>query len=139
MKAFLGKHPKEIKSVFKHFPLQAQGKPVEILEMIAACQDLEREAFWPVHDFFFSSEGQSLIKGEKAVVKKKIEEILKEKGYDPKADQAALTTGNGKKRVEEDLALGNKLRVKGTPMTLINGEMVRNPVTDKLLNQHLQK
>jgi hypothetical protein len=62
-----------------------------------------------------------------------------EKGYDPKAYQAALETGNGRKRGEEDLALGNKLRVKGTPMTLINGEMVRNPVTDPLLNQSLQK
>ena len=139
LKEFLEKHPKEIKYVFKHFPLQGQGKPVEISEMIAACQELGREAFWPIHDFFFSSEGQSLVKGEKAAVKKKIEEILKEKGYDPKAYQAALETGKGKKRVEEDLALGNKLRVKGTPTTLINGEFVRNPVTDNLLSQYLKK
>ena len=139
MKEFLEKYPKEIKYVFKHFPLQAQGRPFEVSEMIAASEELGKEAFWPVHDFFFSNEGQDLIKGEKAAVKKKIEEILKEKGYDPKAYQAALEMGKGKKRVEEDLALGNKLRVKGTPTTLINGEFVRNPVTDNLLNQYLKK
>ena len=137
MKGLLEKYPKEIKYVFKHYPLQAQGKPFDVSEMVAAVQEVNPEAFWLVHDFLFTEEGQTLLKEEREMVKKKIEELLKKKAYNVAAFNAALAAGKGKKTVEEDLAVGKKIRVRGTPTTLINGDLVRPPLTEKTIEQYL--
>ena len=135
----MGKRSKEVKYVFKHFPLQTEGKPFEISEMVAATQEVSSEAFWTIHDFLFSQEGQEVLKGEKEGIKQKLEEKLKEKGFDEKAFVAALENGKGKKRVQDDLAVGNKVRVRGTPTTIMNGDQVRSPVTEQVLDQYLKK
>ena len=139
MKELLDKYPNDLQYVFKHFPLQPQGKSFEFSEMAAAVQEVSPEAFWVIHDFLLSNEGQTLLKGEKDPVKKKIEEILKEKGYDVAAFQSALASGKGKKRVEEDIAAGKKIQVRGTPTTIVNGDLVRAPLTDKVVEQYLTK
>lgn len=137
MKESIEKHPKEVKYVFKHFPLQTQGMTFDLSVMVAAVQEVSNEAFWVVHDFMFSDEGQALGKGEKEAAKQKIEEILKGKGYNVKAFETALETGKAKKRVEEDMALGNKIRVTGTPTAIVNGDYIRGSLPDKALEQYL--
>ena len=139
IKELMEKHPQDIKYVFKHFPLQSLGKSFELSEMVAAAQELSQEAFWVIHDFLFSDEGQALVKEEKGKIKEKIEQILKEKAYDVKAFQIALETGKGKKRVEGDLISGEKVPVMGTPTTLINGDFIKGGVTDKALERYLGK
>jgi len=138
MKELLGRYPEEIRYVFKHFPLQPKGIQFELSEMAAATQEVSQEAFWAVHDFFFSDQGQTLVNKDKEVLKKKIEEILKEKGYDEKLFQAALETGKGKKRVEEDILTGNKIGVGGTPSIVINGDFIGSSITDKMVEQYLK-
>jgi protein-disulfide isomerase len=139
MKELMDKYPQDIKYVFKHFPLQPQGKPFELSEIVAATQEVSNEAFWVIHDFFFSEEGQAFVNKEKEVLKQKIEEILKGKGYDEKVFQIALETGKGRKRLEEDILLGNKMGVRGTPTTIINGDFVGSSLTDKMIEQYLGK
>jgi len=139
MKELTDKYPQDIKYVFKHFPLQPQGKPFELSEMVAATQEVDKDAFWIIHDFFFSDEGQAFVGKEKEVLKQKIEEILKGKGYDVGAFQTALEMGKGKKRVEEDMVLGNKFGVRGTPTMIINGDFVGSTLTDKMVEQYLGK
>ncbi len=139
MKEWMEKHPQDIRYVFKHFLFQSQGKAFDLSEMAAAAQKISNEAFWTVHDFFFSNEGQALMKEEKNGMRPKIEQILKEKGYDAKSFHAALETGQGRRKVEEDMALGKNMRVTGTPTILVNGEFVVNPITDKTFEQYLKK
>jgi protein-disulfide isomerase len=139
MQEVLGKRPQDVKYVFKHFPLQAQGKAFDISEMVAATQEVSSEAFWTVHDYLFTPEGQSVLSGDKEAIRKKIDEKLNEKGFDGKVFLAALEAGKGKKRVQEDVALGTKLRVRGTPTTIMNGDQVRSPITDQVLDQYLKK
>jgi protein-disulfide isomerase len=138
MKELLGKHPQEIRYVFKHFPLQPKGIQFELSEMAAATQEVSQEAFWAVHDFFFSNEGQAFVNKDKEVLKKKIEEILKGKGYDEKLFQTALETGKGKKKVEEDILTGNKIGVRGTPSVVVNGDFIGSAITDKMVEQYLK-
>jgi protein-disulfide isomerase len=138
MKDLLGKYPQEIRYVFKHFPLQPMGTQFELSEMAAATQEVSQEAFWAVHDFFFSEEGQTYVKKDREVLKKKIEEILKEKGYDVKLFQTALETGKGKKKVEEDIHTGSKIGVRATPSIVINGDFIGSAITDKMLEQYLK-
>ena len=139
MKEFLEKHPQGIKYVFKHFPLESQKQSFDFSVMVAAVQEVSNEAFWFIHDFMFSNEGQTLAKGDKAAAKQKIEEMLKEKGYDVKAFQDALETGKGQRRVEEDMAVGRKIRVTGTPTTILNGHYIVGPLPDKVLEGFIGK
>jgi protein-disulfide isomerase len=138
IKELLGKYPQEIRYVFKHFPLQPKGIQFELSEMAAATQEVSQEAFWAVHDFFFSDEGQPFVNKDKEVLKKKIAEILKEKGYDEKVFQTALETGKARKKVEEDILTGNKIGVKGTPSIVINGDFIGSTITDKMVEQYLK-
>jgi protein-disulfide isomerase len=138
MKELLGKYPQEIRYVFKHFPLQPKGIQFELSEMAAATQEVSPEAFWAVHDFFFSDEGQAFVNKDREVLKKKIEEILKGKGYDEKVFQTALETGKGKKKVEEDILTGNKIGVRGTPSIVVNGDFIGSAITDKMVEQYLK-
>jgi len=138
MKELLGKYPQEIRYVFKHFPLQPRGIQFELSEMAAATQEVGQEAFWAVHDFFFSDEGQNLVRKERDVLKKKIEEILKEKAFDEKLFQTALETGRGKKKVEEDILIGNRIGVTGTPSIVINGDFIGSTITDKMVEQYMK-
>ena len=139
MKEFLGKYPQDLRYVFKHYPLQRQGKPFDLSAMITAVEEVNKEAFWLIHDYLFSEEGQVFVKGTNEAMKQKVEQILKEKGYDVQAFQNALETGKGKKRVEEDLAVGDKIRVRGTPTVILNGTFVINPLTEKMLEGYLGK
>ena len=87
----------------------------------------------------FSNQGQALAKGDKEAERQKIEEILKEKGYDVKAFQDALESGKGQRRVEEDMAVGSKIKVRGTPTTILNGSYIVGPLPDKVLEGFIGK
>jgi protein-disulfide isomerase len=136
---FMEKSPKDVRYVFKHFPFQGPGKTAELSELAAAAQELGNDAFWLVHDFLFSKEGQAMVKGDKKAVRKKLEGLLKEKGFDLAALQTALEKGSARKRVEEDIALGKNYQIRGTPTTIINGEMQMQALTDKVLDQYMGK
>jgi protein-disulfide isomerase len=138
-KELLGKYPKEITYVFKHFPLQGNGKARELSEMVAATQMVGNEAFWEIHDFFFSDEGQALINDDAGRLRLRIEVILRQKGFDVKAFQTALNTRYGKFRVDEDVALGTKIGVNATPSAVINGDFVRGTLPEKAIEKYLGK
>jgi protein-disulfide isomerase len=135
----IAKYSKNIRYVFKHFPLQTQGKTIELSEMAAAARQLSDEAFWIVHDMLFSSEGQALVKGEIGPLKQKVGQILKDKGYDLNVFESFLESGSAKLQVQRDLALGNKMRVISTPTKVVNGDVIIGSAGDQALEQYLKK
>jgi len=135
----LQNYPQDIKYVFKHFPLQPNGKARDLSEMVAAVQMVSNEAFWAIHDFFFSDEGQAIINNGKEQLRLRIEIILKQKGWDVKAFQTAMNTGYGKARVEEDVAVGARIGVSGTPSAVINGNFVSGLLPEKTIAMYLGK
>ena len=139
MKGFLGKYPQDIQYVFKNYPLQRQGKAFDLSAMISALEEVNKEAFWLIHDFMFSEEGQVFVKAGNDAVKQKIEQLLRERGYSLQVFKDALETGKGKKRVEENLAVGAKIQVRGTPTMILNGSFVTNPLTEKMIEGYLGK
>jgi protein-disulfide isomerase len=106
--------------------------------MAAAAQEVNNEAFWAVHDFLFSEEGHAYAAAGKESVKRKIEVILEEKGYDVKAFRSALETGGGKKRVEEDMTVGKRIPVSGTPTKVINGDVIPGSTQTGILEKYLK-
>ena len=132
------KYPEDIRYIFKNFPFQRQGKAFELSEMAAAAEEISNEAFWAVHDFLFSAEGQAFATVGKEATKKKLEQILKEKGYDVKAFQSALETGTARKRVEEDMAAGKRIPVSGTPTKVVNGDIIVGSTPESVLERYLK-
>ena len=139
IKELLEKHPQDLRYVFKHFPLQPQGKPFDLSALVAATQEVSSEAFWHVHDFLFTDEGQKIVRLETGKVKEKIEELLKEKGFDVQPFQTAWENGAGKRKVEEDLTIGRKIQVSGTPTTIVNGYLQRGGVSDETIHKYMKE
>lgn len=135
----LRKYPKEFKYIFKHFPFQPQGKTFELSELAAAAQEVSNEAFWVIHDFFFTKEGQDLTRSERETIKQKVEQLLKGKGYDTQNFQTALETGKARNRVLEDMALANKFRLTSTPTKIINGDIIVGLTAESTLERYLGK
>ncbi|NWF91637.1 MAG: thioredoxin domain-containing protein [Syntrophaceae bacterium] len=133
------RYPQDFKYIFKHFPFQSQGKTFELSEFAAAAQEVSNEAFWLIHDFFFTREGQNVANLDKGAVKQKVEQLLKGKGYDLKIFQSALETGRARDRVLEDMALANKLRLTSTPAKIVNGDMIVGLSPDSTLERYLGK
>jgi len=133
------RYPQDFKYVFKHFPFQPQGRTFELSEMAAAAQEISNEAFWVVHDFFFTKEGQDMANLEKGAVKQKVEQLLKGKGYDVKLFQSALETGRARNRVLEDMALADRLRLTSTPTKIVNGDIIVGSSPDNVLERYLGK
>lgn len=139
MEKMLERHPQTIRYIFKHFPLKSLQGSFELSEIAASAQFISDEAFWLVHDFFFSPEGQMIVREEMSVVTKKVEEVLKEKGFDIKEFRSALETGKGWKKVMEDIAVGNKIPVMGTPTVIVNGDFISGEFNDRVLERYLKK
>ncbi len=135
----LERYPQAIRYVFKHFPLKSLQGSFELSEIAASAQFISDEAFWLVHDFFFSPEGQIIVQEEISVITKKVEEVLKEKGFDIKEFKSALETGKGKKKVMEDIAVGNKIPVMGTPTVIVNGDFISGEFNDRVLERYLKR
>ncbi len=139
MEKMLERHPQMIRYVFKHFPLKSLQGSFELSEIAASAQVLSDEAFWMIHDFFFSPEGQMTVREEVSVVTRKVEEILRGKGFDVKIFKAALESGRGRKKVMEDIDVGNKVPIMGTPSIIINGDFINEEVTDQVLERYLRR
>jgi protein-disulfide isomerase len=135
----LKKYPKEIKYVFKHFPFESRGKAFDLSEIAAAAQAISNEAFWAVHDFLFSNEGQAIASLERETMTEQIEQMLKGKGYDVEPFRSAFVTGKAKKRVQEDMAIGNSLHVTGTPTKIINGDIFVGSTPEDVVESYLRK
>lgn len=133
------RYPEDLKYIFKHFPFEPQGKTFELSEMAAAAQEVDNGAFWIVHDFFFTKEGQEIARLEKESIKLKIEQLLKERGYNLINFKSALESGNAKKRVLEDMALGNRYRMTSTPTKIINGDMIIGLSQNNVIERYLGK
>jgi protein-disulfide isomerase len=139
LKGLLQKYPKEIRYIFKHFPFQPVGRTFDLSEMAAAAREVSLEAFWLVHDFLFTTEGQSVANLDRKAVQLKIERLLREKNHDVKGFQLALENEKAKKRVLEDMALGNKIRLTSTPTKIVNGDVIVGLTPDSTLERYLGK
>ena len=139
IKELMDKYPADIRYIFKHFPFQTEGKAFELSEIAAAAQEVDQEAFWLVHDFLFTSEGQAVTNLERKGVQSKIEQLLREKNHDVKAFVSALETGKAKRRVLEDMAVGNRIRVTATPTKIVNGDIIVGSTGNDVLEKYLSE
>ncbi len=120
LKQLAAKYPQKLRVVFKHFPLSFHetARPLAIASMAAQ----EQGRFWEFHDEIFKNAG-SLQATDAA-----IEGYAKAAGLDVerfKRDRKEKAEAYNR-RVDEEIALGNTIDVRGTPTLFINGKKVQD-------------
>lgn len=108
---------KSVRVVFRHFPLSFH--PNAHLTAQASLAANEQGKFWEFHDLVFQN--------QKALTRPDLEKYASEAGLNMAKFKAALDSEKFKKQVDDDMALGQKVYVQGTPTMFINGVRVPNP------------
>ncbi len=114
----LGKYPKEVKLVFKHYPLPPNIHPLALPAAQAAAAAQEQGRFWEVHD--------RLMRDGPQLNLEKIRQIARDSGLDMKKFEADLSGAKVIARVEDDVRQAQAAGVRGTPAVYVNGRLLRN-------------
>ena len=114
----LEKYPRDVKLVFKHFPLSfhAAAKPATIASLAAQ----EQGKFWEMHDVLFAN--------FRTLSTSKLEDYAREAGLDIERWRQDLLDNQERYAgiAEEDYNLGISVSVRGTPTLFVNGVKVQD-------------
>lgn len=117
MDQVLAAYPKEVRFIYKQFPLE-QIHQNAMPAAKAAAAAANQGKFWEMHDELFKISRN--LSGEE--IRKKAELI----GLDMKKFDADMASPVTEKAVREDLEVGRGADVQGTPTFFINGKRVMN-------------
>jgi protein-disulfide isomerase len=107
-------YPNDVRILFRHNPLPFHNNAAPAAEAAVAAE--MQGKFWEMHDKLFADQND--------LERPALELHAVELGLDLTAFRAALAAHAGKARVDEDLALGRRLGVRGTPSFFIDGRPV---------------
>lgn len=116
-----------VRFVYRQFPLSFH--PQAHLAAQAALAAHAQGKFWPYHDLLFANQG--------ALSQEALVGYAKQIGLETRSFRAALTEQSHRARVEEDLALGAKASVRGTPTLFVNGLRVADPTDEEMVRAAL--
>jgi len=110
----LEKHPKQIKVVFKNFPLSSIH-PFAHQAALAALAAHAQGKFWEFHNKLFEN--------YKALSDARIQEIAKELKLDMDRFNKAVKDPSLQKLIARDIADGRGAGVEGIPVLFVNGKL----------------
>ena len=113
----LAAYPTDVNFVMKQFPLR-QIHPNADSAARAAIAAGRQGKFWEMHD--------ELYKNGRNLVPETIKGIAEKIGLEMKKFEADWASDDVKKQVDEELALGQKSDVRGTPSFFVNGKIAQN-------------
>jgi protein-disulfide isomerase len=139
VKALQEKYPNDVKVVFKHYPLPFHKQaPAASQAAIAAG---EQGKFWEMHDWLF--ENQKQLKGHGNDMKEWTAGYAKELGLDVAKFKKTFDAPATKKQIDDDMALGQKVAVQGTPHFFVNGERVKGakplPAFEEIVKRQIKE
>jgi protein-disulfide isomerase len=106
------KYPKQVKLVFRDFPLDQLHPQARGAAEAARCAH-EQGKFWEYHDLLFTNAP----KASPDDLGKYAEQV----GLDGKKFDVCLSDGSQQAAVQQDVEEGSRLGITGTPMFFING------------------
>lgn len=112
----LEKYPKEMKLVFKNFPLR--NNKFAWPAAIAALAANKQGKFWELHDQLYENYNR--------LSDQKIREIAQQVGLDMEKFDKDLKDPKLKAIVERDFQEGARAGVRGIPTIFVNGRQLRN-------------
>ena len=115
--AVAAQYPKDVKLVFKQFPLDFHGNAYGAAEASLAAN--AQGKFWPLHDKMFANFRQ--------LSRENILRWAKESGLDMKVFKADLDSGKYRQAIDREVKEGAGAGVMGTPTFFINGKRYNGP------------
>lgn len=114
LKKILDTYPKEVRLVYRHFPLRRN--PFSKVAAEASECAAQQGKFWEYHDQAFANSAQ--------LNPDRLRAIAQELRLDVQAFAMCLDTGKGRARVAKDLADATEAGVEGTPTFFINHQIL---------------
>lgn len=112
----LAAYPKQVKIVFKHFPLSMHKFARQAA--IASIAARNQGKFWPMHDQLFANYNK--------LNDELIRELAEKVGLDMKKFDSDIANPALQQEVNLDMQLGTKAGVRGTPAVYINGQQLKD-------------
>ena len=109
----------DIYYVFRDYPLPFHKHAQETAEAARCAGD--QDSYWPMHDMLFEGRDKW---AEEAKITSILTGYAKSLGLNTQAFNSCLSSGKYTQAVKDDLSLGNKVGVSGTPSFFINGVML---------------
>lgn len=128
----LTKHPKDVKVVFKHFPLNIhkQAQPAALASIAAHRQG----KFWAYHDLLFEN--------QKNLSEAKYTELAKKLGLDLEKFTKEYKSSTSQQALARDIYDAQLAGVRSTPTIFVNGRLLKDrniKELEKLIGQELGK
>jgi protein-disulfide isomerase len=112
----LERNPKDVKLVFKHYPLKSHAFAQQAA-LAAGAADRQGK-FWEYHDALFKNMG--------ALSEEKLQELARGLNLDMERFNKDLKDPKIQEAVFRDVSDGNRAGVRGTPTVFVNGRLVKN-------------
>ncbi len=107
-------YPKEVKLVYRHFPIDRLHPQARLAAQAAECAGTEGR-FWEYHDLLF---------GQADLSEQKLKELALGLKLNLPAFEQCLSGEWARTRVAQDVAAGTRAGVSGTPTFFINGRLL---------------
>jgi len=125
-------YPKDVKIVFKNFPLQSNAFSMHAARAALAAEGQGR--FWEFHDLLFKDFNQ--------LNDQKIKEIAGNLGFNEQEFEQKMSDPQIVRKIQQDIMDGINAEVRSVPSVFVNGKLVRNrsmegfvEIIDKELNK----
>ncbi|MEW6593560.1 MAG: thioredoxin domain-containing protein [Thermodesulfobacteriota bacterium] len=124
-------NPKNVRIVFKHFPLgfHKNARPAAMAAIAAQKQG----KFWEMHDRLFAN--------QKNLTLEKFRALAKELKLNPGQFDRDLGSAETAQQLEKDINDGRRAAVRGTPTLFVNGRRVKDrdaALIQKMINEELK-
>jgi protein-disulfide isomerase len=116
--ALLKAYPKQVKLVFKQFPLEIH--PQADLAAAAAIAANKQGKFWAMHDAMFAHHND--------LSRKSILDMAKQNGLNLERFENDIDSTEVRETVVRDVQDGEKAGVEGTPTLFVNGQKYNGPI-----------
>jgi len=110
-------YPKEVKFVYKEFPLTSIHQ--NALNAARAAVAAQKEGkFWEMHDKLFAN--------QRALSADNLKQYAQQIGLDVAKFEKDMTSPEVQKQIDDDMKLAQEAEVRGTPTLFLNGKRVMN-------------
>jgi protein-disulfide isomerase len=129
LKQLLAEHPKDVRLVFRDFPLKMHPNAAAAAEA-GACAD-EQGRFWAMHDLLFEN--------RENLATTDLKRYARTAGLDGPQFDGCLDSGKTQARIAASLEEGERVGVEGTPALFINGRMFSGTTSYTQLKQTVEE
>jgi protein-disulfide isomerase len=129
LREFLAAHPRDVRLVWKDFPIKDKHPLAEEAALAARCAE-EQKKFWEYHDL--------LLANQELATPQMLGRLAQELNLDLSRFENCKRDKTGLPRVERGLDEGAALGIDGVPYFFVNGSRLSGAVTRAMLEEALQ-